>query len=81
MAVRYVHRYSQGNAECLSGICVAVEVAKVKDRNYLVTHKYVIMVVVGERYESLQIMLPRKEVAGCLSVITRRFRQQKLEVT
>ena len=26
---RNVRRYSQGNAECLSGICVAIDIAKV----------------------------------------------------
>ena len=29
MPERNVHRYSQGNAECLSGICVAINIAKV----------------------------------------------------
>ena len=31
-----------------------------------------VLVVAGERHESLQIILPRNEVAGCLSVIARR---------
>ena len=39
----------------------------VKDRNDVVTHKCVFLVVVGERHESLQKMLPRNEVAGCLN--------------
>ena len=34
-----------------------------KARNYIVTHKCVVLVIVGERHESLQIMLPRNEVA------------------
>ena len=38
-----------------------------KDRNDVVTHKCVDLVVVGEWYESHLIMLPRNEVAGCLS--------------
>ena len=48
-----------------------------KDRNDVVTHKYVVLAVVGEWHESLQIMLPRNEVAGCLSVIVRRCRHSK----
>ena len=41
----------------------------VKDRNGVVTHECVVLVVVGEKHESLQKMLPRNEVAGCLSVL------------
>ena len=36
-----------------------------KDRNGVVTHKCVVLVV-GERHEGLQTRLPRNEVAGCL---------------
>ena len=42
-----------------------------KDRNDVVTHKCVVLVAVGEWHESLQIMLPRNEVGGCLSGIVR----------
>ena len=29
MPKQNMHHYSQGNAECLSGICVAIDIAKV----------------------------------------------------
>ena len=41
----------------------------VKDRNDVVTHECVVLVIVTERHESLLKMLPRDEVAGCLSEI------------
>ena len=57
-------------------MCVTIGVAKivllVMDRNNVVTYNCVVLVVVGERHESLQKMLPRNEVAGYLSEITRR---------
>ena len=49
----------------------------IKDRNDVATHKCVALLVVGERHESLQKMLPRNEVAGCLSVIARRGRHSE----
>ena len=48
-----------------------------KDRNEVVTYKCVVLVALGERHESLQIMLPRNEVAGCLCVITCRCGHSK----
>ena len=48
-----------------------------KDRNDVVIHKCVVLVFVGERHESLQKWLPRNEVAGCLSGITRCCRHSK----
>ena len=48
-----------------------------KDRDDVVTHKCVVLVVVGEGHESLRIMLPRNAVAGCLSRIERRCRHCK----
>ena len=53
---------------------VAIDVAKVvfslvKDRNDVVTHECVVLVVIREKHERLQKMLPRDEVAGCLSVL------------
>ena len=47
-----------------------------KDRNGVVAHKCMVLVV-GERHESLQRMLPRNEVAGCLSGFARRCRHSK----
>ena len=44
----------------------------VKDRNDVVTYKCVVLVAVGERHENVLIMLPRNELAGCLSKIARR---------
>ena len=74
----FVRRYRQGIVECLSGICVAIGVTiVVKDRNDVVTHKCVVLVVVGERHESLQKMLPMNEVGGCLSESTRRCRHSQ----
>ena len=73
--------YSQGNAECLSGICVVIDIAKVvfavSSRNDVVTHKCVVLVSVEERHECLQKRLFMNEVAGCLSVIMRRCRHSK----
>ena len=48
-----------------------------KDRNDVVAHKCVVLVAVGERHESLQKMLSRNEVAGCLSGTARRCRHSK----
>ena len=42
----------------------------VKDGNHVVTHECVVLVVVGEKHESHQKMLPRNEVAGCLSELS-----------
>ena len=71
-------RYSQSSAECLSGICVAINIVKscllFRDRNDVVTHKYVVLVTVGERHESLQ---KRNEVAECLSRIAHRCRHSQ----
>ncbi len=46
----------------------------VEDRNVVVNQESVVLVVWGEKRECLQKMLPRDEVAGCLSVIARRGR-------
>ena len=62
-------------AKCLSEMCI-VRLAKVvlKDRNVVVVHECVVLVVWGEKRECLQKMLPRDEVARCLSGILRRSR-------
>ena len=48
----------------------------VKGRNDVVAHGCVILVVSGEKRECLQKMLPRDEVAGCLSGFLRRSRRK-----
>ena len=47
----------------------------VKDRNDVVVHECVVLVVWGEKREFLQKMLSRDEVAGCRSGILRRHSQ------
>ena len=41
----------------------------VKDRNVVIVYECMVLVVWGEKCECLQKMLPRDEVAGCLSVL------------
>ena len=49
----------------------------VKDRNDVVAHGCVVLVVWGEKRECLQKRLYRDEVARCLSRILRRSRQSQ----
>ena len=49
----------------------------VKDRNDVVAHGCVVLVIWGEKRECLQKMLPRDEVAGCLSEILHRSRHSQ----
>ena len=58
--------------KCTKRLCLLF-----KDRNDVVTHKCVVLIVVGEWHESLQIMLPRNEVARCLSGIVHCYQHSK----
>ena len=48
-----MRRYSQGNAECLSGICIAIDIVNIEllllEQEWMFSRRCVVLVAVGEK--------------------------------
>ena len=63
-----MRHFSQGNAECLSGMCIAIDIANIEllllEQEWMFSRRCVVLFAAGEKYVGLQKRLSRNEVAA-----------------